>query len=363
MPGCVRAFPFVRNKGLLYLKHYCFRTKGVSMGRRGIAFMMIMALTGALYGEEAPLAFQSRPFSDYLGEIYRVSSTLEEQGQDYRMQNLFDGYAGSSWVEGEKGDGVGETLTMAIPHGADTMALLNGFARSRSLFFKNNRVREFTLTVERGYTPSGYVTEQGPLLLTIPVSEPISLKVNDTRELQVLSLSLPWEEIDGKREVVDQAFEAFSLIEGYPKNYTTLYLLELKISAVFPGSEWDDTCLSEIRIFNKEKFSVTSVEARNGMIYYQQEGAQEKILYRDPSLILDLLDVSPDRKWCIAYGQYIDPERMRQTAYLVFHLPNPAPWNEQKEGPGEEERIPVEFSEQEGTLFLEWADGTRSELE
>ncbi len=334
------------------------------MGRRGFVVVMIMvALTGALRGEEAPMTFLSRTFSDYMGEIYRASSTLEEPGQDYRMQNLFDGYAGSSWVEGKEGSGAGETITMIIPHGADTMALINGFARSPALFSKNNRVKELTLTVERGYTPSGYVTEQGPLLLTRPASEPLSLKIKDTRELQVLQLSLPWDEIDGKRETLDRAFEAFSMIKGYPKAYESCYLLELKISAVYSGSQWDDTCLSEIRIFHEKTMEITSVEARNGMIYYRRKGAPEKILYRDPSLILDLLEVSPDRRWCIAYGQYIDPERMKETAYLIFHLPYPAPWRDRGDAHNEEKTVPSGFSEHDGKLFLEWADGTRSELD
>jgi len=327
---------------------------------RGMAvFLTIFVLTGVCRGEEALLAFRSSPFNDYMGEIFRASSTLEEQGQDYRMQNLFDGYAGSSWAEGNEGAGLGETLTLAIPHGADTIALVNGFARSADLFVKNNRVKEFTLIVERGYSPSGYVTEQGPVLFTMPLSAPVNLPVKDTRQLQTLHLPLSWKEIDRKREIMDRAFEAFSLMEGYPGTYESYFLLDLQISAVYPGSRWDDTCLSEIRIFNKKKIHVTSVETRNGMLYYREEGRPEKVLFRDPGVILDLLAVSPERRWCIAYGQYIEPERMRETAYLIFHIPYPFPWN----GTEAQGRIPTGFSQKEGKLFLEWDDGTRSELD
>lgn len=333
--------------------------------RRSVA-LILMVLTVLLlgYGDEVPVAFKSRKLIDYLGEMFQASSTLEEEEQDYRMQNLFDGYAGSAWVEGKEGAGLGESLILAVPRGADTLALVNGFARSSSLYLKNNRIKELSLTVERGYSPEGHVTEQGPLLYTIPASAPVTVTVKDTRQLQILNLSLPWEEIDRKKEIMDRAFEAFSLMEGVPGEYTSYYLLRMEVQAVYPGSRWDDTCLSEIRIFREDEVSVSSVEARNGMLYYRLEEGPEKVLYRDPGLILDLLEASPDRRWCIAYGQYIDPERMRETAYLIFRLPYPAPWHsEEAEARKREGRIPTGFSQEEERLFLEWDDGSRTELE
>jgi hypothetical protein len=122
--------------------------------RRSVA-LILMVLTVLLlgYGDEVPFAFKSRKLIDYLGEMFQASSILEEEEQDYRMQNLFDGYAGSAWVEGKEGAGLGESLILAVPRGADTLALVNGFARSSSLYLKNNRIKELSLTVEFSRRP------------------------------------------------------------------------------------------------------------------------------------------------------------------------------------------------------------------
>ena len=292
---------------------------------------------------------------DRYGQIFNVTSVLKEEGQNYSGENLFDGYAGSSWAEGAKGDGIGESLTLAVLENTDALAVINGYAASKALFRKNNRLKSILITIERGYSPEGYVTEKGGAFFLFPLTSSVELKIADHPRLQNFALPFDWESIRNEEQKTDELWAAFAEKTGHPQKAQVFYFLTLTIKEVYPGSVWTDTCLSELRTYTLGRDEILSVGADGGMLFYQEKGFQKKILYRDPDLIMDILAVSPDNQWCIALAQYVNPERMRETGYFVFHVPLPAPFTERnvsekmKNG-----RIPVGFIVNSEGLFLEW---------
>ena len=292
---------------------------------------------------------------DRYGQIFNVTSVLKEEGQNYSGENLFDGYAGSSWVEGAKEDGIGESLTLAVLENTDALAVINGYAASKALFRKNNRLKSILITIERGYSPEGYVTEKGGAFFLFPLTSSVELKIADHPRLQNFALPFDWESIRNEEQKTDELWAEFAEKTGHPQKAQVFYFLTLTIKEVYPGSVWTDTCLSELRAYTLGRDEILSVGADGGMLFYQEKGFQKKILYRDPDLIMDILAVSPDNQWCIALAQYVNPERMRETGYFVFHVPLPAPFTERnvsekmKNG-----RIPVGFIVNSEGLFLEW---------
>jgi hypothetical protein len=98
-----------------------------------------------------------------------ASSTLKPIDA-YHVGYLFDGRTDFGWVEGAKGLGKGESVTLTLDQPAQVVALelWNGYQRSKDHFRKNARATKLKLSVDGG--------------------EPIVLKVKDVMGSQKLTL-------------------------------------------------------------------------------------------------------------------------------------------------------------------------------
>jgi len=137
-------------------------------------------------------------------DLYVATGVLKKV--DFGPARLFDGIRESCWVEGKKGDGIGEYVRFSLDRRMGLVAVQNGFLRSAidvpekalwSFFEKNNRVKTLELR-----------SDSGSLIA--------SLALADTRELQYFEVDLP--------------------AGGY----------RAAIAAVYPGTTWRDTCLGEL---------------------------------------------------------------------------------------------------------------------
>lgn len=135
----------------------------------------------------------------------RASSVLAP-ADAYHPGYLFDGRLDFGWVEGVKGPGLGEsmTLTFTAPVTLTALELWNGYQRSDDHFKKNARAKKLTVTVDG--------------------AEPIELAVKDAQGSQKLLLPRP----------------------------ATTKSLTLTIKEAFPGTKYDDLVLSELRVWDAE---------------------------------------------------------------------------------------------------------------
>jgi hypothetical protein len=79
-----------------------------------------------------------------------ASSTLPASGENtYDVANLKDLNSESAWVEGAKGDGIGEKLelTLRTPRKLAAIALRNGYCKSESTYRNNARIAELAISV------------------------------------------------------------------------------------------------------------------------------------------------------------------------------------------------------------------------
>jgi hypothetical protein len=133
----------------------------------------------------------------------KASSELpSDRWGTYHAFSAIDGALETSWVEGVEGPGAGEWIELTFPGtvSVERIGFDVGYDRDEDLFFANNRLRRVTIVFSDGRR--------------------IELTFADARGLQVF-------EIDPQ--------ETLSI--------------RVVIEDVYPGSRYDDTCLSEVEVW------------------------------------------------------------------------------------------------------------------
>ncbi|GHN03274.1 hypothetical protein WSM22_47630 [Cytophagales bacterium WSM2-2] len=132
-----------------------------------------------------------------------ASSTLAPD-LSYGVRNLFDSRSEFAWAEGDKGNGIGQSLNLQFQDEQTITGLevMNGYQRSDKHYSANTRVKTLTLSDETG--------KQSEVTL------------NDSQGEQLVSLSTP---LKGKN-------------------------IKIKVKDVYPGASYKDMVISEIKFKN-----------------------------------------------------------------------------------------------------------------
>ena len=161
-------------------------------GIGGTSFELVSDETAALSGLE-----------HLTGGTLSVSSQLTgKSGTVYGAAFLNDGDTSTPWEEGVEGDGIGEQITYEPESGTklQVIRIYPGNGRSDKAFQENNRPKTITL------------------------------------------------EIDGKKQALnfDDAGHFYTFSSKKP---VTAKQVKLIIDSVYPGSKWQDTCISEVEFY------------------------------------------------------------------------------------------------------------------
>jgi hypothetical protein len=141
-----------------------------------------------------------------------ASSTLpSDRWGTYHSASAIDGLLESAWVEGAEGSGPGEWIMLSFPGPIElhSIGLDVGFDRDADIFAKNNRLQKATVIFSTG--------------------EQVELEFSDMRGLQRIPL-----------------------VRAPGPNIETTFV-QVVIEDVYPGSQYDDTCLSEIEVWGTTK--------------------------------------------------------------------------------------------------------------
>jgi hypothetical protein len=130
----------------------------------------------------------------------------------YPPVNILDGDFSTTWCENDaSGPGIGESITVELeaPVSFDELQIVNGFASGNDLYGKNNRVKGFQLTQTAGkhFQQKDYVLKDN-----VP----------------------GWQSVK------------FDLLQ-------TARTITIKITDVYRGSKYNDTCLCDIRLLYQGK--------------------------------------------------------------------------------------------------------------
>lgn len=236
---------------------------------------------------------------------------------------LFDDNPTTAWAEGSEGSGEGEYLLFSLPGELpEQLFLANGYQKSVVLFAKNNRIKELEISLWQGAMIPGDVTEVSSRFYLRPLSDSIALTLAD--EMGYQSLSLPFDNTEfqtrfdaGINSFMQTFAEELQARNGDPE---IRWFLKMKIKSVYPGNQWDDTCLSGISFAEENKPAQGNAEPKivkvyededlsAGKIWFDTEAQQKQLLVDVKELkeyaytkdgvdvSIGLMDVSPDHRW------------------------------------------------------------------
>ncbi|MCU0607129.1 MAG: hypothetical protein MUF78_06855 [Candidatus Edwardsbacteria bacterium] len=215
---------------------------------------MLLALAG-------PAGAQEQPGWDSLMMVhaYTASSTLggddpfAEQPSRYAARNMGDGDPATCWAEGAAGRGLGERVHILLDGSPAALSAVNGYAKSRSTFAGNGRVKAFTATLLHAFNLPGDVTEVATLYHCRPFPRRPVIGLDDTAAPQSLPFPFDWDAVREDAALARVRFEADLGDEIVRRRegaaafaIAQAVILRLEIADVYPGTKYDDTCVSEL---------------------------------------------------------------------------------------------------------------------
>ncbi|MCK5852703.1 hypothetical protein KAH27_06690 [bacterium] len=266
------------------------------------------------------------------GQTWLTSSELEAPSDIYEIgrysaNNLFDGDQSTCWAEGVKGSGIGEKLFMVIPENINGLKFVNGLAKNAAIFKKNNRVKEFKLTIYGGIYTDEDVTELVTKYKCMTFGEKLNFSLQDTPKSQKISISMDWNKLNSFKENVLKEFEKRDNAKTNKSNRYFYFIIELEIIDVYKGSKWDDTCISEIEFLGSpksDKLKVLKIYTNideNG-VFFDTENNSGIMLIKDKESVFQIIESSADKNWLILIRMPADAGSGRvETEYLLFYLP------------------------------------------
>lgn len=169
----------------------------------------------------------------------------------YSPANLFDNNLATAWAVGN--GGIGSRLIVNIEAGSSAVRFVDGYAKSKDLFARNNRLKTAKIRLWVGFSFAHRVSEVGALYNIFPLENERTIDLQDTMNPQDVALPFDWEKVAKTR---DTAFESMQKqIAGmserekqeFSRGWLEYYFISLDIAAVYPGSKYNDTCLTEMR--------------------------------------------------------------------------------------------------------------------
>ncbi len=168
--------------------------------------------------------FNIKLFFNTLRASVGATSELKEGDYIYRAINTIDGDPATAWVEGVGGSGINERIIFAIgpiyskepgSYLVEKIGIMNGLCKNSLLFYKNNRVKKARLVWYSHY-------EERPERAGDKAnSHERIIELSDTMQMQFIQFDEP----------------------------VRIYEFSLEILDVYRGSAYDDTCLSELKVF------------------------------------------------------------------------------------------------------------------
>ena len=150
------------------------------------------------------------------------------------------------------------------------MVMINGFAKSGSLFLKNGRVKTLTLSLLYGFNAPGMVSENDYYLyllkeyihpdeIEVPDNvEPYLIEFPFSNEDQKALMISAWKEFNKDYEdlatmIIESVFDGDTAPEDLTDEDISLVYqihgfigVRMYISDVYPGTKYSDTCISEL---------------------------------------------------------------------------------------------------------------------
>lgn len=185
-----------------------------------------------------------------------ASSTMKDNALPqnfYAPQKAVDGDLSTAWCTNRNG-GVGESLEIRYPRDQvrtlGGVYIMNGVGRSEYLYYANNRVKDYelTLTFENRKTKvERKQTKQGTMEDCLCLNEdrkPDRAAVPGAAEFAAMAKN----QKKCKEPFMSMGIPPYSLIWASIPDGEALTSVKLTVNSVYPGLKYNETCISEMKL-------------------------------------------------------------------------------------------------------------------
>jgi hypothetical protein len=244
----------------------------------------------------------------------------------YGVNNLFDGNFQTAWVEGAKGQGIGEAVYLSIPYNYKIINIFNGFGKSMALYKNNSRPKRIKLTCYAGISPEGHVTEIAEGYISKKFPKEYSLDLDDKFAVQSFPFQFFGKEL---KDFQDKYVDDYKKTSSTPISHVKT-ILKIEIAEVYKGAKYEDTCISEI-FFDKficdtsavkfAAFNKIYVEDKdNGKLKIDTPGKNGIVILQDKQSVFQIVSVSKDKKWASVIKMPAKTTGRVETEYLLLNI-------------------------------------------
>lgn len=240
----------------------------------------------------------------------------------YPPSACFDADVATCWVSGTGKDT--SSLYIRLPEQDNLILnLFAGYGKSKKLYELNSRPKAIRLSVLVAVNPDGFVSENTTLYKAVRFPQTQTVHLADSFCVQTIPLNFAPQALDEfKKNVLQQYNKNFTI----PKADSCL-ILQMEIVDTRPGRRYQDVCISEIYL-NDCLLSTAAAGFSPIKKVYMNQAENELLLddadnpgvivYRDTAAVLQIMDISPDKRWAVVISMPAEIEGRAETTYLLF---------------------------------------------
>ena len=256
---------------------------------------------------------------------YSVSKVFND---NYPAQNIFDGNLLTCWVgNSDKGDEI-SYLYLKLPELSDSnINIFPGYGKSENLFKQNARPKKLSFSFYVAVNPEGYVTEISTLYKAVKIPYTQIENVSDSFEIQSFKLNIPEQEISKYKKIVQSQYDTeFSTTQSSP-----CLILKIEILDIYNGNKYNDICISEIFLndclisfhpITTKGIKRVYLNMSENSLLVEDDQNKETVVYSDSLSVLQIVEISEDKRWAIIVSMPASNEGRAETTYLLVDLMN-----------------------------------------
>ncbi len=254
---------------------------------------------------------------------YLSFNAREVYNKNYPPENLFDGNMNTCWVCGtEKNKQPASILIRLTDTINPVINLFPGYGKSKILFQQNARPKKIKVTLYTAYTWGGFAMNYGHHYLAAEFPWEVTLHIPDTFAIQMFPLNILTKKLKQFKQKVRRKYRDTN---DFPLEISIL-IAKLEILESYPGSKYEDICISEIFLNDRfvpnrpasyPKIKKVYENAEQNAILLDDTENNKQMVFKDTSKIVQLLELSPDKKWAIMLTM---PKEIKGRAETIYHL-------------------------------------------
>lgn len=288
-------------------------------------FVKLLMLLLPLAGFSQKLDWQEIELIDTIA--YTSFSTRHLPNVRYPVTNIFDMDLRTCWVS-KVNEKEPAFVYIVVPDEVPptlVMSIFSGYGKNKSLFTSNARPATLRITNFYGIVGDGFFSEHGFLAMSCKIGEAQVINLKDSFAIQQIELAYDHQAANEKIAMMQAQFSrdfGMKISEGHR-------IIQLEILDVFPGTWYDDVCISELYFNNR--YVAAPVEKNPAIQSIYINDNEDELMfdtreisgisaYKNSTAVLQLIETSPDKRWVIILSMSTEVQGRAETYYDLIDL-------------------------------------------